>query len=256
MGRLDNKVAVVSGGANGIGRAVCSRFVEEGAKVIIADVKEETGNEFVSEIGGAASFYKLDVRNKEEWAQLAAHTFALHGKFDILVNNAGILSTTNQQSIEHVDIDQWRAVQSVNVEGVFLGCQTAVLSMKEAGGSIINMSSVAGLIASPGIVAYGASKGAVRQLTKSVAVDCARKGYKIRCNSVHPGYIETELGRDSMNLGGGDPEENYRSRIALTPMGEAGAPTDIANAALFLASSEAKHVTGAELVVDGGLTAV
>ena len=149
MGRLDNKVAVVSGGANGIGRAVCSRFVEEGAKVIIADVKEETGNEFVSEIGGAASFYKLDVRNKEEWAQLAAHTFALHGKFDILVNNAGILSTTNRQSIEHVDIDQWRAVQSVNVEGVFLGCQTAVLSMKEAGGSIINMSSVAGLIASP-----------------------------------------------------------------------------------------------------------
>ena len=124
------------------------------------------------------------------------------------------------------------------------------------GGSIINMSSVAGLIASPGIVAYGASKGAVRQLTKSIAIDCARKGYKIRCNSVHPGYIETELGRGSMNLGGGDPAENYKKRIALTPMGEPGAPSDIANAVLFLASAEANHITGAELVVDGGLTAV
>ena len=256
MGRLKNKVAIVSGGANGIGRAVCSRFVKEGARVIVADLKEGAGNELVSELGSAASFYKLDVRNNEEWKELTKHILKLHGSFDILVNNAGILSTTDQQSIEHVDIDQWRAVQSVNVEGVFLGCQTAVLAMKDTGGSIINMSSVAGLIASPGIVAYGASKGAVRQLTKSIAIDCARKGYKIRCNSVHPGYIETELGRGSMNLGGGDPAENYKKRIALTPMGEPGVPSDIANAVLFLASAEANHITGAELVVDGGLTAV
>ena len=256
MGRLENKVAVVTGGANGIGKAVCKRFVEEGAKVIVADLKEDSGHALVSEIGEGASFYKLDVRNQVEWKTLASQVNEIHGKLDILINNAGILSTSNYQSIEHVDMDQWRAVQAINVEGVFLGCQTAVLVMRESGGSIINMSSVAGLIASPGIVAYGASKGAVRQLTKSIAIDCARKGYKIRCNSVHPGFIDTELGRDSMNLGGGDHEQNYKNRIALTPMGEPGAPLDIANAVLFLASSEAKHITGAELVVDGGLTAV
>ena len=147
-------------------------------------------------------------------------------------------------------------MQSVNVEGVFLGCQAAVKVMKSLGGVIINLSSVAGLIASPGILAYGASKGAVRQLTKSIAVDCARKGYGIRCNSVHPGLIDTDMGQNSMHMGGGHPEENYRNRIALTPMGEAGSPIDIANGILFLASAEARHVTGAELVIDGGLTAV
>ena len=255
MGRLKNKVAIVSGGSNGIGRAVCSRFVKEGARVIVADLNEDAGNELVSELGSAASFYKLDVRNNEEWKELAEYILELHGSFDILVNNAGILSTTDQQSIEHVDIEQWRAVQSVNVEGV-PRLSNSCSGNENQGGSIINMSSVAGLIASPGIVAYGASKGAVRQLTKSIAIDCARKGYKIRCNSVHPGYIETELGRGSMNLGGGDPAENYKKRIALTPMGEPGAPSDIANAVLFLASAEASHITGAELVVDGGLTAV
>ena len=256
MRRLENKVAVVTGGANGIGRAVCKRFVEEGAKVIVADLNEDAGRDVASEIGGDGSFYKLDARNQAEWKALADQVKEIYGKFDILVNNAGILSTSNYQSIEHVDMDEWRAVQAINVEGVFLGCQTAVLAMRETSGSIINMSSVAGLIASPGIVAYGASKGAVRQLTKSIAIDCARKGYKIRCNSVHPGFIDTELGRDSMNLGGGDPEQNYKNRIALTPMGEPGMPSDIANAVLFLASEEAKHITGAELVVDGGLTAV
>ena len=128
--------------------------------------------------------------------------------------------------------------------------------MKSVGGAIVNLSSVAGLIASPGILAYGASKGAVRQLTKSIAVDCARKGYGIRCNSVHPGLIDTDMGQNSMHMGGGDPEENYRKRVALTPMGEAGSPIDIANGIVFLASEEARHVTGAELVIDGGLTAV
>ena len=128
--------------------------------------------------------------------------------------------------------------------------------MKSTGGSIVNLSSVAGLIASPGIVAYGASKGAVRQLTKSIAVDCARKGYRIRCNSVHPGLIETDMGQNSMHMGGGNPEENYNNRVALTPMGEIGSPIDIANGILFLASDEARHMTGAELVIDGGLTAV
>ena len=179
-----------------------------------------------------------------------------HGKLDVLVNNAGILSTSSRQSVEDVNLEEWRSVQSVNVEGVFLGCQAAVGVMKSVGGAIINLSSVAGLVASPGILAYGASKGAVRQLTKSIAVDCARKGYGIRCNSVHPGLINTDMGQNSMHMGGGNPEENYKNRVALTPMGEAGSPIDIANGVLFLASEEARHVTGAELVIDGGLTAV
>ncbi|MBH69244.1 MAG: hypothetical protein CMM58_12895 [Rhodospirillaceae bacterium] len=256
MNRLKNKVAIVTGGANGIGRAICKRFLEEGARVIVADLSEDSGNSLVSEVGENAVFYKLDVSNPTEWNELSDYVLNNHEKLDILINNAGILSTSNYQSIEHVDLDEWRAVQLVNVEGVFLGCQAAVNAMRERGGVIVNMSSVAGLIASPAIVAYGASKGAVRQLTKSIAIDCARKGYRIRCNSVHPGFIDTELGRDSMNLGGGDPEKNYKNRVALTPMGVPGEPLDIANAVLFLASDEAKHITGSELVVDGGLTAV
>jgi NAD(P)-dependent dehydrogenase (short-subunit alcohol dehydrogenase family) len=207
-------------------------------------------------LGEQANFSQLDVREKDQWHSLVEKTVREHGKLDVLVNNAGILSTSSRQSVEDVNLEEWRSVQSVNVEGVFLGCQAAVGVMKSVGGAIVNLSSVAGLIASPGILAYGASKGAVRQLTKSIAVDCARKGYGIRCNSVHPGLINTDMGQNSMHMGGGNPEENYKNRVALTPMGEAGSPIDVANGVLFLASEEARHVTGAELVIDGGLTAV
>ena len=147
-------------------------------------------------------------------------------------------------------------MQAVNAEGVFLGCRAAVKAMKAAGGAIVNLSSIAGLIATPQFVAYGASKGAVRQFTKSVAVDCARKGYRIRCNSVHPGFIETDMGRGSMLMDGGDAEARYKARVRLTPLGVPGQPEDIANGVVFLASDEARHVTGAELVIDGGMTAV
>ena len=256
MARLKGKVAIITGGANGIGRAICERFYEEEAIVIIADMNKTAGQEVARHLGEQASFYQLDVREKDHWHSLVEKTVREHGKLDVLVNNAGILSTSPRQSVEDVNLEEWRSVQSVNVEGVFLGCQAAVGVMKSVGGAIINLSSVAGLIASPGILAYGASKGAVRQLTKSIAVDCARKGYGIRCNSVHPGLINTDMGQNSMHMGGGNPEENYKNRVALTPMGEAGSPIDIANGVLFLASEEARHVTGAELVIDGGLTAV
>ena len=256
MARLKGKVAIITGGANGIGRAICERFYEEEAIVIIADMNKTAGQEVARHLGEQASFSQLDVREKDQWHSLVEITVREHGKLDVLVNNAGILSTSSRQSVEDVNLEEWRSVQSVNVEGVFLGCQAAVGVMKSVGGAIINLSSVAGLIASPGILAYGASKGAVRQLTKSIAVDCARKGYGIRCNSVHPGLINTDMGQNSMHMGGGNPEENYKNRVALTPMGEAGSPIDIANGVLFLASEEARHVTGAELVIDGGLTAV
>jgi 3(or 17)beta-hydroxysteroid dehydrogenase len=256
MSRLKGKVAIITGGASGIGRAICERFCEEGAIVVVADMNEAAGQQVAKTLGDQSSFCQLDVREKDQWHSLMNEVTQKYGKLDILVNNAGILSTTSRQSVEEVNLEEWRSVQSVNVEGVFLGCQAAVKVMKSLGGVIINLSSVAGLIASPGILAYGASKGAVRQLTKSIAVDCARKGYGIRCNSVHPGLIDTDMGQNSMHMGGGNPEENYRNRIALTPMGEAGSPIDIANGILFLASEEARHVTGAELVIDGGLTAV
>jgi len=256
MKRLQGKVGIITGAVRGIGRATAERFCEEGAIVIVADINQVAGQQVAKTLGEPTSFFQLDVREKGQWHSLMSEVTKEYGKLDILVNNAGILSTTSRQSVEDVNLEEWRSVQSVNVEGVFLGCQAAVKVMKSGGGAIVNLSSVAGLIASPGILAYGASKGAVRQLTKSIAVDCARKGYGIRCNSVHPGLIDTDMGQNSMHMGGGNPEENYRNRVALTPMGEAGSPIDIANGIVFLASEEARHVTGAELVIDGGLTAV
>ena len=256
MARLKGKIAIVTGGANGIGRAVCRRFAEEGAIVTVADVNAEQGQSLAAELGGDAGFVELDVRSEPGWQALMDTVLERHGRLDVLVNNAGILATTQHQSIDDITIEEWRAVQAVNAEGVFLGCRAGVRAMKANGGAIVNLSSIAGLIATPQIVAYGASKGAVRQLTKSIAIDCARKGYRIRCNSVHPGLIITDMGRGSMHMGGGDPDANYKARVGATPMGEPGQPEDIANGILFLASEEARHITGAELVIDGGLTAV
>ena len=257
MGRVEGKIAIVTGGANGIGRAVCRRFAEEGAIVTVADVNAEQGQALAAELGGEAGFIALDVRSEQGWQSLMDAVLARHGRLDVLVNNAGILATTQHQSIDDIGIDEWRAVQAVNAEGVFLGCRAGVKAMKPGGGgSIINLSSIAGIIGTPQIVAYGASKGAVRQMTKSIAIDCARKRYGIRCNSVHPGLIDTDMGTESMGLGGGDPAENLKTRVEATPMGERGEALDIANGILFLASDEAKHMTGAELVIDGGLTAI
>ena len=257
MGRVEGKIGIVTGGANGIGRAVCQRFAEEGATVVVADMNAAAGQALAAELGGKAEFVELDVRNEDGWQSLMDGVLARHGRLDILVNNAGILATTQHQSIDDIKLDEWEAVQAVNAKGVFLGCRAGVRAMKPGGGgSIVNLSSIAGLVATPGIVAYGASKGAVRQLTKSIAIDCARKGYRIRVNSIHPGLIDTNMGVESMSMGGADPAENRKARISNTPMGEVGEPLDIANGILFLASDEAKHMTGAELVIDGGLTAV
>ena len=257
MARLQGKIAIVTGGANGIGQAVCRRFTEEGATVVVADINVAGGQALAAELGGAAEFVELDVRAEAGWASLMDGVLARYGRLDVLVNNAGILATTRYQSIDDIGLDEWKAVQEVNAQGVFLGCRAGVKAMKlGGGGAIVNLSSIAGLVATPGIVAYGASKGAVRQLTKSIAIDCARKGYGIRVNSVHPGLIDTDMGDKSMGMGGADPVENRKKRVSATPMGETGEPLDIANGILFLASDEAKHMTGAELVIDGGLTAV
>ncbi len=265
MGRVEGKIAIVSGGGRGIGRAAATRLAEEGAIVTIAEFDAATGQETAGKLGGEAVFVQHDVRDEASWRNLMESVARRHGRPDILVNNAGILATENDQRLADTELAQWRAVQAVNVEGVFLGCKYAVAAMTagggrarggEGGGAIVNMSSTAGLVATPHLVAYGASKGAVRQLTKSVAIDCARRGLGIRCNSVHPGIIATDMGDRVMGLGKGDVDKNWKDRMDLIPMGEPGQAADVANCILFLASDEARHVTGDELVVDGGLTAV
>jgi 3(or 17)beta-hydroxysteroid dehydrogenase len=265
MGRVSGKIAIVTGGGTGIGKAAALRLAEEGAIVTIAEFNEESGRAVVAELGGDAAFEKHDVRDEGSWKNLMKSVADRHGRLDILVNNAGILATENDQELALTDLAQWRAVQSVNVEGVFLGCKYGVAAMTAGGGrakggagggAIVNMSSIAGLVATAHLVAYGASKGAVRQMTKSVAIDCAKKGLGIRCNSVHPGVIVTNMGDQVMGMGNGNVEANWEARLSLVPMGEPGQAVDVANCILFLASDEARHITGAELVVDGGMTAV
>jgi 3(or 17)beta-hydroxysteroid dehydrogenase len=257
MGRLDGKIALVTGGARGIGRAAATRLSEEGASVVITDMNGAGAEASAGAIGGNAEGLQHDVRSAEDWQRVMDHILARFGRLDIQVNNAGILATANTQTVENTDIDQWRAVQGVNVEGVYLGCQFAIATMKRSGGgSIVNLSSIAGLIGTPHLFAYGASKGAVRQLTKSVAVYCGRAGYKIRCNSVHPGLIQTDMGDEVMGLDNGDAERNKATRVKMVPLGYIADPVQVANCILFLASDESSYVTGAELVVDGGFTAV
>ena len=265
MGRVDGKVAIVTGAGTGIGFAAATRLSEEGAKVTIAEFDAKSGEGAAEVLGADAQFVQHDVRDEASWQALMDKVAGTHGRPDILVNNAGILATEQNQHLAATDLDQWRAIQTVNVEGVFLGCKYGVAAMTadggrakggDGGGAIVNMSSIAGLIATSHLVAYGASKGAVRQLTKSVAIDCARKGLGIRCNSVHPGVIVTNMGNQVMGMGNGNVEENWKARLDLVPMGEPGQAVDVANCILFLTSDEARHVTGAELVVDGGMTVV
>jgi 3(or 17)beta-hydroxysteroid dehydrogenase len=257
MARLDGKIAFISGAGRGIGLATAQRFVEEGAIVTLSDINGEAAEQAAAELGGEAEGLQQDVRDPDGWQQVMDHVTSKHGGLDILVNNAGILATENTQNVETTEMAQWRALQDVNVDGVMMGCQAAVAAMKASGGgSIINLSSVAALIGTPQLFAYGASKGAVRQMTKSVAVHCARAGYGIRCNSVHPGLIQTDMGDAVLALDNGDVARNKEARRVFVPMGELGEARDIANAILFLASDESRYITGAELVVDGGFTVI
>ena len=253
MGRLDGKIALITGGGGGIGGATAKRFAAEGARVIVTDLKEADAARTVATIGSGEALAH-DVTREADWRRVLDHIADTHGRLDILVNNAGILATGNSQNVESTDMAQWRAVQSVNVDGVYLGCQLAVEAMKGNGGAIVNLSSIAGLIGTPQLFAYGASKGAVRQLTKSVAAYCARAGYGIRCNSVHPGLIDTGMGDAVMALDGADPDVAREARKKMVPMGEIGTPDHVASCILFLVSDDAAYVTGAELVVDGGFT--
>jgi len=248
--RLEGKVAIISGGARGMGAAEAKLFAREGAKVIICDVLEDEGRQTeaeINEVGGDAVFVKLDVTSQDEWENAVNTAIERFGKLDILVNNAGIIV---QSTIEDMTVELWDKVMDVNAKGVFLGTKTAIPHMKEAGGgSIVNISSISGIVGQDNVNAgYNASKGAVRIFTKAAAVQYAKEN--IRVNSIHPGPIATPMTAE----GRADPE-----RVALTaertPLGRYGEPEEVANAVLFLASNEASYVTGSEIVVDGGYTA-
>lgn len=252
MGRLDGKIAIVTGAASGIGRACAQRLAGEGARVVLTDRNTAAGETAAAALGAPHSFRAHDVTDEAAWDRIIDETVRTFGRLDVLVNAAGI---GVMHDIEQCTLDEWRTVNAVNGEGTFLGCRAAVRAMKSTGGgSIINLSSVAGIVADPDMAAYCASKGAVRLLTKSVALHAARAGYSIRCNSVHPAFIATPM-VDALLDAASERGLTRQKLERAIPLGRIGEVDDIAHLVIYLASDESRFVTGAELVVDGGLTA-
>jgi NAD(P)-dependent dehydrogenase (short-subunit alcohol dehydrogenase family) len=253
MDRVKGKVAIVTGGAGGLGKAHASLLAKEGAKVVVTDMDEAQGKRVADEInkqGGEAIFIKHDVSKEIEWSRVIGETLERFGKLDILVNNAGV---NVWKKIEDTSLDEWRWLMSINLDGVFLGTKYAMGAMKKSGGgSIINISSAAGIIGTLDTSAYHASKGGVRIFTKAAALECSKAGYdyNIRVNSVHPGVIKTPMVEGLLN-----DEEKRKAALSWHPIGHFGEPEDIAYGVLYLASDESKFITGAELVIDGGWTA-
>lgn len=250
MGRLENKIALITGGAGDIGGALAVRFCREGATVIIADIDREKGRERAAACGSPTEFMYLDVTVEDEWRTVMNTVMERHRRLDVLVNGAAIVDPGH---IEQASFESWQRVMNVNASGVFLGCKYGVAAMKRSGGgSIVNISSTLGARAQADNLAYGSSKAAVQMLTKNVAAHCGRSGYDIRCNAVLPGAVDSDmLKRDKPP--GVDMETYWRYITDAHPLGRLGQPHEIANAVLFLASDEASFVTGAEFVVDGGL---
>jgi len=248
--RVAGKVALISGGARGIGAATAQLLAREGAAVVIGDVLEKEGQETearIAEAGGRALFVRMDVTSEEDWRNAVQATVAAYGKLDILVNDAGISIRT---MVEETSAESWDRMLAVNAKGVFLGTRAAIPEMRKAGGgSIINVSSIMGIVGSPSSAAYTAAKGAVRLLAKATAIQYAGEG--IRANSVHPGFVDSPMTEQHHAV-----PEVRASRLAQTPLGRLGVPEDIARGILFLASDESSFVTGSELVIDGGMTAM
>ncbi len=252
--RLNNKSCIVTGGARGLGRAIAEAFIKEGALVLITDIDEKAGVKTAQEIG--AKFAVQDVSDEDRWPEIVKLCLDEFGGLDVLVNNAGLAQTGEGLSPEDSTLASWRRMFSINVEGVFLGCKATLPALrKQGGGSIINMSSVASLVPTPFFTAYGASKAAVTHLSTSVALHGAPD--KIRCNSVHPGQIQTDMHNDIVKdaaTKAGAPldvvEADFASRI---PMGTFQQASDIANTVVFLASDDSAHITGTQMVVDGGM---
>ena len=242
--RLQGKVALITGGASGMGEHSVRLFAAEGAQVLLTDLNVEAGQRLAEELGEAVSFVEQDVSDAQGWQALGAHIDARHGRLDVLVNSAGILKAG---SIEDCTLDDWQRLLRVNADSVFLGCQTAVALMKRGGGgSIVNLASITSMAGKPDYLAYSASKGAIAALTRSVAA--FGRPHRIRCNSVHPDGVLTPMTR-AVYPAGVDPE---RLTIDADPMNRACRPQDVAHAIVFLASDEARAINGIELRIDSG----
>lgn len=257
MGRLDGKTAFISGGAKGLGAEMARLLHDEGAKVMVTDVLEEQGIA-LADAHENMDFMLHDVVDEQQWEAAIQKTVDQFGGLDVLVNNAGIAHDATP--FEDTTFEQWRHVTGIDLDGVFLGCKHGVRHMKEKGGSIINVSSIFGIVGSANQAPYHAAKGGVRLLTKALAVEMGALGYKIRVNSMHPGFVGTDIVREGIQKAveqGAYPGENEAIEMLTlaTPAGRLGVPRDIANGILFLASDESEWMTGSELVIDGGYTA-
>ena len=251
MGRLDGKIAIVTGAATGLGRADAEALVREGARVAATDINETAGHELAAKLNGArpgsALFLAHDVRDEARWTQVVAECVSHFGGLHVLVNNAGVVVIATPETCT---LEQFRFQNQVMSEGVFLGCRSSIPAIRASGGgSIINMSSMASHLGYPVYFAYSAAKGAVRAMTKSVAIHCQTNKYGIRCNSIHPGAIETQMVRDATRELGMEMSMWEQSPTGL------GQPSDVANVVVFLASDESRYINGAEILVDNALYA-
>lgn len=243
-GRLDGKVAIITGGTGGIGLGIAKCYVREGATVVLTDIKEsQESKDFLAEHEGRSCFMKHDVTDEEQWIQVIDHVTEKYGHLDIVVNNAGI--GDKGVPMDEEKYEDWKRIIDINLNGTFLGTKHGLRAMKGKGGSIINISSIEGFVGLSKAGAYNASKGGTRLLTKSAALDSANNGYKVRVNSVHPGFIKTPMISQSL--------EDMMSK--LTPLGHIGEPEDIGQICVYLGSDESKFAMGSEFVVDGGFIA-
>ena len=274
-GRLAGKVALITGGASGLGACAARLFVAEGARVVIADIAEVRGRAVAQSLGAAGHFVGLDVTSEAQWIAAIAETVRQFGAIHVLVNSAGIVLS---KTVEEIELEEWRRVHAIDLDGVFLGCKHGVKEIKKhsgtygggdhgaggpdapnldttrLGGSIINLSSISGIIAGANMAAYNSAKAGVRLLSKSVALHCAKSGYNIRCNSVHPTFIDTPILDEYRTRMG---EEGMQRKLGRqVPIGRLGKPEDVGWALVFLASDESSFMTGSEVIIDGGLSAM
>jgi 3(or 17)beta-hydroxysteroid dehydrogenase len=255
-GRVKGKVALVTGGASGLGKSTAELLVAEGARVAVTDIDEAAGRAVVDRVNASspasAIFLRHDVTDEDQWTSVLRDVTESFGGLHILVNNAGISLTRN---VEELELEEWRRVHAVDLDSVFLGCKHAIKDIAvSGGGSIVNISSIAGIIAGHNMAAYNSAKAAVRHLSKSVALHCARKGYNIRCNSVHPAFVDTPILDEYRERFGA--EEALRKLGRQVPLGRVGLPVEVAYGILYLASDESTFTTGSELIIDGGISAM
>ena len=254
-GRLDGKVALITGGASGLGACSARLMADEGARVVVADIAEDAGRQVAAGIGATAHFVRLDVTSEEQWSDAIRESVERFGSLHVLVNSAGIgLSKT----VEDIELEEWRKVHAIDLDGVFLGCKHGVREIKrhtgDIGGSIINISSISGIIAGANMAAYNSAKAGVRLLSKSVALHCAKSGYNIRCNSVHPTFIDTPILDKYRDRFGNEVMQQKLGR--QVPVGRLGRPEEVGWPIVFLASEESSYMTGSEVVIDGGISAM